>query len=46
MLLGAGPLVAPLERRGSSVQRSRVTVSGHVYDVLTGLVKTVIPADH
>jgi carbonic anhydrase len=24
----------------------RVTVSGHVYDVLTGLVKTVIPADH
>jgi carbonic anhydrase len=23
----------------------RVTVSGHVYDVLTGLVKTVIPAD-
>jgi carbonic anhydrase len=24
----------------------RITVSGHVYDVLTGLVKTVIPADH
>jgi carbonic anhydrase len=24
---------------------TRVTVSGHVYDVLTGLVKTVIPAD-
>jgi carbonic anhydrase len=24
----------------------RVRVSGHVYDVLTGLVKTVIPADH
>jgi carbonic anhydrase len=23
----------------------RVTVSGHVYDVLTGLVETVIPAD-
>jgi carbonic anhydrase len=24
----------------------RVAVSGHVYDVLTGLVDTVIPADH
>jgi carbonic anhydrase len=24
----------------------RVSMSGHVYDVLTGLVKTVIPADH
>jgi carbonic anhydrase len=24
----------------------RVSVSGHVYDVLTGLVETVIPADH
>jgi len=24
----------------------RVAVSGHVYDVLTGLVETVIPADH
>ncbi len=24
----------------------RVTVSGHVYDVLSGLVTTVIPADH
>ena len=24
----------------------RVAVSGHVYDVLTGLVETVVPADH
>ena len=35
-----------LERLHSAPAISpRVTVSGHVYDVLTGLVKTVIPAD-
>jgi carbonic anhydrase len=33
--LHAAPAISP-----------RVTVSGHVYDVLTGLVKMVIPADH
>jgi len=33
--LGSAPAISP-----------RVSVSGHVYDVLTGLVKTVIPADH
>jgi carbonic anhydrase len=30
--------------RSASAISSRVTVSGHVYDVVTGLVETVIPA--
>ena len=34
-LLRSAPAISP-----------RVAVSGHVYDVLTGLVETVIPADH
>jgi carbonic anhydrase len=30
---------------GASSLSSRVTVSGHIYDVVTGLVETVLPAD-
>jgi carbonic anhydrase len=32
--------------RSASAIPSRVRVSGHVYDVLTGVVETVIPAEH
>jgi carbonic anhydrase len=31
--------------RSAAVISPRVTVSGHVYDVVTGLVQTILPAD-
>ena len=32
--------------RSAPAVSPRVTVSGHVYDVITGLVETVLPAGH
>ena len=42
----AATVTRDVERlRSAPAISPRVTVSGHVYDVLTGLVRTVIPAD-
>ena len=43
----AATVIGDVEKlRGASAVSPRVTVSGHVYDVVTGLVQTVAPANH
>jgi carbonic anhydrase len=43
----AATVTSDVERiRSAPAISARVTVSGHVYDVTTGLVQTVIPAGH
>ena len=43
----AATVTSDVERlRSASAISQRVAVSGHVYDVLTGLVQTIIPARH
>jgi carbonic anhydrase len=44
-VLGLATVASDVDRlRSAEAISSRVTVSGHVYDVVTGLVETVVPA--
>ena len=45
MLDPAATVINDVERlRSAPAISKRVTISGHVYDVVTGLVQTVLPA--
>ena len=47
MLDPAATVIIDVARlRSARAISPRVTVSGHVYDVVTGLVKTVLAANH